>query len=106
MEKRIAEEDICHSLVRESKRLGFTDEQIGALCQDSANHIRELRMEWDLRPVYKTVDTCAAEFEAVTPYFYSTYEEENEQNVDVQHEISGCRGSKRLPRESRCLRLF
>ena len=40
--------------------------------------MRDLRKEWDLRPVYKMVDTCAAEFDAVTPYFYSTYEEENE----------------------------
>jgi len=40
--------------------------------------VRDLRKEWDLRPVYKMVDTCAAEFDAVTPYFYSTYEEENE----------------------------
>ena len=40
--------------------------------------VRNLRHEWDLRPVYKMVDTCAAEFEAVTPYYYSTYEQENE----------------------------
>ena len=77
-EKRIAKEDISLSLLRESKRFGFSDEQIGTLCDVSANHIRELRIEWNLRPVYKTVDTCAAEFEAVTPYFYSTYEQENE----------------------------
>src|SRR5438552_8124870 len=40
--------------------------------------VRRLRAQWGIRPVYKMVDTCAAEFEAVTPYFYSTYEEENE----------------------------
>ena len=40
--------------------------------------VRQLRLEWGVVPVYKMVDTCAAEFEAETPYFYSTYEEENE----------------------------
>ena len=40
--------------------------------------VRGLRHEWDIRPVYKTVDTCAAEFDAVTPYYYSTYDQENE----------------------------
>src|SRR5207237_8070633 len=40
--------------------------------------VRRLRTQWEIRPVYKMVDTCAAEFEAVTPYFYSTYEQENE----------------------------
>ena len=61
-----------------AKRLGFSDEKIGELTDRTPQQVRDLRHQWDLRPVYKMVDTCAAEFEAHTPYFYSTYEQENE----------------------------
>ncbi len=65
-------------VLREAKRLGFSDDQVGELTDERPARVREMRRENGLRPVYKMVDTCAAEFEAVTPYFYSTYEEENE----------------------------
>ena len=61
-----------------AKRLGFTDQRIGEIVNQSAKDIRKLRKRLDIKPVYKMVDTCAAEFEAQTPYFYSTYETENE----------------------------
>ena len=61
-----------------AKRLGFSDAKIGELTDRTPQQVRDLRHEWELRPVYKMVDTCAAEFEAHTPYFYSTYEQENE----------------------------
>ena len=64
--------------MREAKRLGFSDRQIGALSDIDPERVRNLRRQWGIRPVYKMVDTCAAEFEAATPYYYSTYEEENE----------------------------
>ena len=65
--------------IAESKRLGFSDAQIAYLTGRSEQQVREERgADPDLRPVYKGVDTCAAEFEAYTPYYYSTYEEENE----------------------------
>ncbi|MFC1964370.1 carbamoyl-phosphate synthase large subunit, partial [Chloroflexota bacterium] len=57
---------------------GFSDEQIGTLADRLPEQVRQLRHDWNIRPVYKMVDTCAAEFEATTPYFYSTYEQENE----------------------------
>jgi carbamoyl-phosphate synthase large subunit len=66
------------SLARRAKRLGFSDRQIGALVDDLPDRIRDKRREWNIRPTYKMVDTCAAEFEAVTPYFYGTFESENE----------------------------
>ncbi len=59
----------------ESKRLGFSDAQIAYL---TGRTEQEVRSERDVKPVYKGVDTCAAEFEAYTPYYYSTYEEEDE----------------------------
>ncbi len=65
-------------MLREAKRLGFSDEQIGTLADRLPEQVRQMRHDWDIRPVYKMVDTCAAEFEASTPYFYSTYETENE----------------------------
>ncbi len=65
-------------LLRRAKRLGFSDSDIATLTGMLAADVRRLRGLWSVRPVYKMVDTCAAEFEAVTPYFYSTYEQENE----------------------------
>ncbi len=64
--------------LREAKRHGFSDEQIGRIRGTSAEVVRELRHALGIRPVYLTVDTCAAEFEARTPYLYSTYDEETE----------------------------
>jgi carbamoyl-phosphate synthase large subunit len=65
-------------LWREVKRLGFSDGDIAALTGKPAAEVRRLRLAKEQAPVYKTVDTCAAEFEAYTPYLYSTYEWEDE----------------------------
>ncbi|HEX2185459.1 MAG TPA: carbamoyl-phosphate synthase large subunit, partial [Chloroflexota bacterium] len=81
MEERLLAEPLTPGLLWEAKRLGFSDAQIGTLSesvQGLPDRVRELRRELGIRPVYKMVDTCAAEFEARTPYFYSTYEVENE----------------------------
>ncbi|MBM6994818.1 carbamoyl-phosphate synthase large subunit [Paenibacillus sp. DXFW5] len=86
-EKQIAgEEFFSYDTLYEAKRLGFTDRAIAELRtagQPSGTHrteaeVRSFRKEHGLKPVYKMVDTCAAEFEASTPYYYSTYETENE----------------------------
>ncbi|MEV4843509.1 carbamoyl-phosphate synthase large subunit [Micromonospora matsumotoense] len=67
-------------LLRRAKRAGLSDRQLAALRPELAaeDGVRTLRHRLDVRPVYKTVDTCAAEFEATTPYHYSTYDEETE----------------------------
>ncbi len=78
MEKRLLKEPLTPGLLWEAKRLGFSDEQVGTLADRLPEQVRQLRQTWNIRPVYKMVDTCAAEFEASTPYFYSTYEKENE----------------------------
>ena len=78
MESRLLSETLNRRLLRDAKRMGFGDSQIGTLADRLPEQVRELRREWGIRPVYKMVDTCAAEFEAATPYFYSTYEDENE----------------------------
>ena len=61
-----------------AKRLGFSDRQLAHLWRSDEWAVRALRKELNVRPVFKTVDTCAAEFEAHTPYHYSTYDRENE----------------------------
>ncbi len=66
------------SLLHKAKRMGFSDRQIGALTDQTPEAIRQRRADLALRPTYKMVDTCAAEFAATTPYFYATYESENE----------------------------
>jgi carbamoyl-phosphate synthase large subunit len=65
-------------LIRMAKTQGFSDAQIAALRGASEDEVRKARQHLGIRPVYKTVDTCAAEFEAFTPYHYSSYEEETE----------------------------
>ncbi len=66
-----------HSIVA-AKRHGFSDAQIGLIRYLSEAEVRGIRHTLDIRPVYKTVDTCAAEFAALTPYHYSTYDQESE----------------------------
>ena len=78
MERRLLNERMDTALMLEAKRLGFSDIQIGTLADLLPDQVRALRTSWDIRPVYKMVDTCAAEFAAATPYFYSSYETENE----------------------------
>jgi len=65
-------------VLREAKGLGFSDARLAALAGKAEASVRALRKRLGLRPSYKLVDTCAAEFEARTPYYYSTYDAENE----------------------------
>ena len=74
---RVAE-SLDAALLRVAKRHGFSDAQIASLRGIPEREVRELRHGWGIRPVFKTVDTCAAEFAARTPYHYSAYDEETE----------------------------
>ncbi|MFN8081830.1 MAG: carbamoyl-phosphate synthase large subunit [Kineosporiaceae bacterium] len=73
-----AAEPLTAEVIREAKRHGFSDAQIGALRGMSEDVVRGVRQALGVRPVYKTVDTCAAEFAASTPYHYSSYDDEDE----------------------------
>ena len=64
--------------IKQVKEYGFSDVQLGIIFNRTEDEIREIRKIKGVEPVYKLVDTCAAEFEAYTPYYYSTYEQENE----------------------------
>jgi carbamoyl-phosphate synthase large subunit len=77
-EERLRWGEPSAALLAEAKHLGIADARIAELRGEEPAQIRALRERLGLRPVYKCVDTCAAEFEAQTPYYYSTYESENE----------------------------
>jgi carbamoyl-phosphate synthase large subunit len=72
--------------LRKVKRLGFSDQQLGVL-QPTEVPVRELRRRHGIVPTYRLVDTCAAEFEAYTPYYYSTYGEENETRPSSRRKV-------------------
>ncbi len=78
MEKRIKQEPFSIELLREAKRMGFSDAHIALLSGQEEHALRAQRLKAGIKPTYKMVDTCACEFEAKTPYYYSTYESENE----------------------------
>jgi len=71
-------EDIPEDFFREIKEMGYSDAQIAWLLRIEESEVSQQRKKLDIRRTYKMVDTCAAEFEAVTPYFYSTFDQENE----------------------------
>ncbi|MDD6667331.1 MAG: carbamoyl-phosphate synthase large subunit [Lachnospiraceae bacterium] len=78
MEYRLGSEPLTKDLLAEAKRMEFPDKVIGELCGRTEEEIHDLRMKWDIRAGFKMVDTCAAEFEATTPYYYSVFGSENE----------------------------
>jgi len=78
MESRLEKEELTKELLTEAKRMEFSDITIASLTGKKAAEIRDLRNEYGIVAGYKMVDTCAAEFEAETPYYYSAYGVENE----------------------------
>jgi carbamoyl-phosphate synthase large subunit len=78
---------LSEALIRKGKTCGFSDVQLASLTRRGEDEIRALRKRLSIEPVYKLVDTCAAEFEARTPYYYSTYEQENEARVSTRPKV-------------------
>jgi carbamoyl-phosphate synthase large subunit len=78
LEQCLSSDPLDGELLWTAKRAGFSDETIARLSGTTATAVRARRDDLGMRPVYKMVDTCAGEFAAATPYFYSTYEEEDE----------------------------
>ena len=77
-EQELAGSLLEEPILRRAKELGFADVQIALAVGTDAEAVKARREELGIKPVYKLVDTCAAEFEAATPYYYSTYEDESE----------------------------
>ena len=71
-------ETISPGDLREAKRIGFSDQRLATILGATEDEVRRARIEMGIRPVFKRVDTCGAEFESFTPYLYSTYEDEDE----------------------------
>lgn len=86
MENELSKKKLYKSLLLDAKRLGFADQAIARFSDISTSEVRKLCQEYGVEPVYKMVDTCAAEFEAQTPYFYSTYENEDEVTINIDKE--------------------
>ena len=78
MENALKDQELTEELLREAKRIEFPDNVNGQLTGRTAEEIHKLRKEWGITASYKMVDTCAAEFAATTPYYYSVYGGENE----------------------------
>ncbi len=68
-------ESVANPLLRKAKQFGFSDRQLAEIWGLAEMDVREWRVDRGVRATFKSVDTCAAEFEAYTPYFYSTYED-------------------------------
>jgi len=76
--KSLKDKKLDKGILRKAKEMGFSDRRIGELIGKSEENVRKIRERENILPVWKVVDTCAGEFESETPYFYSTYEEEDE----------------------------
>ena len=82
-----AGDTLPEDLIRKSKTYGFSDVQLAHLTERDEDGIRALRKQLGIEPVYKLVDTCAAEFEARTPYYYSTYDWESEVRISTRPKV-------------------
>ncbi len=87
-EEELKSRPLTKELLREAKALGYSDRQIACAARISEPEVAALRSEHGIQPVYKLVDTCAAEFEAKTPYYYSTWEDENEARPTSKKKIA------------------
>lgn len=87
MERRVKENKGNAEVLYSAKKMGFSDEFIGRLWDKKSEEIYKIRSLQNIFPVYKMIDTCASEFESYIPYFYSTYEEENESVVSDKKKI-------------------
>jgi carbamoyl-phosphate synthase large subunit len=85
--KRTSLQKLTKEQLWDIKRQGFSDRQIAFATKTSEDEVRAYRKGLGIVPVYKTVDTCAAEFEALTPYYYSTYEEESEVLISDKRKV-------------------
>ena len=87
MEKRLAGSVITPKLIGEAEKMGFTDSEILSLTGMKSEALRDLRDYNGIYPVYKMVDTCAGEFEAATPYYYSCFDAEDESVPSAQSKV-------------------
>ena len=87
MERKVAQNKGDRAVLLEAKRLGFGDKYIGQLWDMTESEVFALRESMDIKPVFKIIDSCSGEFDRYIPYFYSTYESENESVVSDRKKI-------------------
>jgi carbamoyl-phosphate synthase large subunit len=85
--RRESIETIAREDLREAKRMGFSDQRLAAVLGSTEDEVRRFRIKMHVRPVFKRVDTCGAEFESFTPYLYSTYEDEDEAHPTANKKV-------------------
>jgi carbamoyl-phosphate synthase large subunit len=86
-EENITKENLNFNFIKKIKQMGFSDQYISKKLEMTEEDFREKRESLNVSPTFKMVDTCAAEFESHTPYYYSTYEEENEVFIDGKKSV-------------------
>jgi carbamoyl-phosphate synthase large subunit len=87
LEKELSENSLSHKILEKAETMGFTDDEILRLSKWDKSEVDKIRQEKGMYPVYKMVDTCSGEFEAVTPYYYSCYEKEDENILSEDKKI-------------------
>jgi carbamoyl-phosphate synthase large subunit len=87
LENELKENDLCQKILEKAETMGFTDDEILRLSSWNKSDVDDMRKKNNMYPVYKMVDTCSGEFEAVTPYYYSCYENEDENIVSSEKKI-------------------
>lgn len=96
MERKLIDNTHDINTLKEAKKMGFCDKYIAKLWNKTEEEMYLLRKKENIHPVYKMIDTCSSEFESYVPYFYSTYEEENESKLSKKKKIIilRCRSNK------------
>ncbi len=87
LRKAVRNGGLNQDLMRRAKKIGFSDSHLASLAGLSEKEIRSMRKEYGIYPTFKMVDTCAAEFEAETPYYYSTYDQEDEAEATSRRKV-------------------
>ncbi len=87
LEIRMKNEELSKELLESAKRTGFSDKEISELTKIDESEVVKLKKEFNIERVYKMVDTCAGEFEAQTPYYYSCHEDEDENEISDKEKI-------------------
>src|SRR5699024_9831611 len=86
-EQEIAEKPLQKDVLKRAKELGFSDEQLARIWKLNLDEVYQARMQENIQPVYKLVDSCAAVYDSDAPYYYSSYEEENESTVTDKEKV-------------------
>ncbi|MCB0280239.1 MAG: carbamoyl-phosphate synthase large subunit, partial [Calditrichaeota bacterium] len=86
-EQQLIKDELTAENLREAKKMGLSNKQLAVLLNRSETDIEKLLTDWQIHPTFKMVDTCSAEFEAKTPYYFKTYEQHNDNRISDREKI-------------------